>query len=188
MRTLSVFNSISLDGYFVAENNDLNWAYDVSPDAEYDAFVANNAQGGGVLVFGRMTYEMMAGYWPTEQAKQAMPEVAEGMNRMQKVVFSKTMKKATWNNTMLVHGNVVAELRKMKKEPGPDMVILGSGSIVSQLAQEKLIDSYQCVVVPIILGKGRTMFDGVQERVHLKLVDSRAFNNGKVVLTYERAT
>lgn len=187
MPKLHVFNSISLDGYFVGENGDLSWAYNVDPDAEYDAFVANNASGNGALLFGRVTYEMMAGYWPTEQAKQTMPEVAEGMNRMQKVVFSKTIKKASWNKTKLVNGDIVAEVQKMKKENGPDMVILGSGSIVSQLAQQDLVDSYQCVVVPVVLGKGRTMFDGLRERLKLKLVDSRAFDNGKVVLAYEKA-
>ena len=187
MSKLHVFNSISLDGYFVGENGDLSWAYNAGPDAEYDAFVADNASGNGVLLFGRITYEMMASYWPTVQAKQAMPEVAEGMNRMQKVVFSRTMKKATWNNTKLINSDVVTEVRKLKKESGPEMVILGSGSVVSQLAQHDLVDSYQCVVLPVVLGKGRTMFDGVKERMQLKLVDTRAFGNGKVVLTYERA-
>ena len=187
MRKLHVFNSISLDGYFVGDNGDLSWAYNVSSDAEFDAFVASNAQGDSMLLFGRITYEMMAGYWPTEQAKQSMPEVAEGMNRAQKVVFSRTLVKATWNNTKLVSGDIVTEMRRMKKTAGPDMVILGSGSIVSQFAQGGLIDSYQCAVLPVILGKGRTMFDGVKERLQLKLVASRAFNNGKVVLTYERA-
>ncbi|MCI0560019.1 MAG: dihydrofolate reductase family protein [Nitrososphaera sp.] len=186
MPKLHVFNSISLDGYFVGENGDLSWAYNVVPDPEYDAFVANNASGEGALLFGRITYEMMASYWPTEQAKQAMPEVADGMNKMQKLVVSKTMTKATWNNTKLIKGDIVAEIQKRKREPGPDMVILGSGSLVSLLAQQGLIDSYQCVVVPVVLGKGRTMFDGIQERIQLKLVDSRAFKNGKVVLTYKR--
>jgi len=185
MPKLHVFNNISLDGYFVGENGDLSWAYNVAPDAEYDAFVANNASGNGVLLFGRVTYEMMASYWPTEQAKQAMPEVAEGMNRMQKIVFSKTLNKASWNNTKLVKADVAAEVRKMKNEPGNDMVILGSGSIVSQLAREGLIDQYQLVVVPVVLGKGRAMFEGIKERLQLRLTKTQSFTNGKVVLTYE---
>lgn len=114
-----------------------------------------------------------------------MPIVAERMNSMPKVVFSRTLDKASWNNTKLVKGDMAAEVRKMKKEPGEGMAILGSGSIVSQLAPEGLIDEYQVVVNPIVLGKGRTMFDGVKEKLNLKLTKTRTFGNGNVVLCYE---
>ncbi len=185
MRTLNVFNNISLDGYFVDAHGDMSWVYSMKPDPELDAFVSNNAQGDGVLLFGRITYDMMASYRPTEQARQAMPAVADGMNRAEKVVFSRTMKKATWNNTRLINGNIVDEVRKMKKEPAAGMVILGSGSIVSQLTQAGLVDSFQVVVVPVILGSGRKMFEGMKDRVRLSLQNSRSFRNGKVVLTYQ---
>jgi dihydrofolate reductase len=114
-----------------------------------------------------------------------MPAVAEGMNSLPKVVFSKTLNQASWNNTTLLKGDLAAEMRKMKQAPGEDMVILGSGSIVSQLAQEGLIDEYQIVVNPVILGKGRTMFDSVKEKLRLKLTKTRAFGNGNVLLCYE---
>jgi dihydrofolate reductase len=127
----------------------------------------------------------MASYWPTPHAAQNFPIVAQGMNSMPKVVFSRTLDKATWNNTKLVKSGVAAEIRKMKSEPGPGMVILGSGSIVSQLAEEGLIDEYQMVVNPTALGKGRTMFDGIKEKLSLKLTGTRAFGNGNVVLCYE---
>lgn len=185
MRPLSVFNNVSLDGYFVDARGDMSWAYSVSPDPEFDAFVSNNAQGGAILLFGRITYEMMAGFWPTEQAMKTMPAVAEGMNRAEKIVFSRTMKNATWNNTKLVKGDIVQEVRTLKQHAGSDMVILGSGSIVSQLTQAGLVDSYQVVVVPVVLGSGRTMFDGVKEKIRLRLLNSQTFRNGKVVLTYE---
>jgi dihydrofolate reductase len=107
------------------------------------------------------------------------------MNNMPKVVFSRTLEKASWKNTKLVKGDIAAEVRKMKGEPGPDMAILGSGSIVSQLAQAGLIDEFQVVVNPIVLGKGRTLFEGVEEKIALKLIRSRAFGNGNVVLYYE---
>lgn len=185
MRKLIVFNHVSLDGYFVDRNGDMSWAKADHQDAEWDAFVAGNASGGGVLVFGRVTYEMMASFWPTPFAIESMPAVAKGMNSMEKVVFSRTLKQATWNNTKLVQGDPAAEMRKMKKETGPDMVILGSGSIVAQLAPESLIDEYQIVVNPLVLGKGRTMFDGVKEKLRLKLANTRAFGNGNVLLCYE---
>jgi dihydrofolate reductase len=163
----------------------MSWAKADHQDAEWDAFVTGNASGGGVLVFGRTTYEMMASFWPTPLAIESMPAVAEGMNSMEKVVFSRTLQQASWNNTKLVKGDLAVEIRKMKKESGKDMVILGSGSIVTQLAQEGLIDEYQIVVNPIVLGKGRTMFDGVKEKLRLKLTNTRTFGNGNVFLSYE---
>ena len=187
MRKLVVFNHASVDGYFVDVKGDMSWAKADHQDAEWNAFVAENASGGGLLVFGRITYELMAGFWPTPFAMESMPIVAEGMNSMPKVVFSRTLDQAPWNNTRLVKGDMVAEVRKMKKEPGDDMVILGSGSIVSQLAPESLIDEYQVVVNPIVLGKGRTMFEGVKEKLILKLTKTRAFSNGNVFLCYEPA-
>lgn len=105
---------------------------------------------------------------------------------MPKVVFSRTLDQVSWNNTKLVKGDLPGEVRKMKEEPGDGMVILGSGSIVSQLTQQGLIDEYQVVVNPIVLGKGRTMFEGVKEKLTLRLTKTRAFGNGNVFLCYER--
>jgi len=185
MRQLVVFNHVTLDGYFVDMNGDMSWAKADHQDAEWNAFVAGNASGGGVLVFGRITYEMMASFWPTPFAIESMPVVAEGMNSMPKVVFSRTLEKASWNNTTLVKGDLASEVRRMKHEPGPGMVIFGSGTLVSQLAQDGLIDDYQIVVNPIVLGKGRTMFDGIKEKLNLKRTRTRAFGNGNVLLCYE---
>ncbi len=185
MRKISVFNHVSLDGYFVDKNGDMSWAKADPNDAEWNAFVTENASGESTLLFGRITYEMMASFWPTPMAMEMMPSVAERMNNLPKVVFSRTMSKASWNNTKLVKGDFAAEVRKMKKESGPDTVILGSGSIVAQLAQEGLIDEYQIVVNPIALGKGRTMFDGLKEKLMLKLTKTRIFGNGNVFLCYE---
>lgn len=182
MRKLIVFNSVTVDGYFVDMNGDMSWAH--NKDAEFDSFVEDNASGGGELLFGRITYELMASYWPTPYAIENYPVVAKGMNSLPKVVFSRTLVKASWNNTKLVKDGMAAEIRKMKKEPGKDMVIMGSGSIVTQLAHEGLIDEYQVVVIPVVLGKGRTMFDGIKEKLTLKLTKTRAFGNGNVFLCY----
>ena len=182
MRRVVVFNMVTLDGFFVDSKGDMSWAH--KNDAEWNAFVGENASGSGVLLFGRITYELMASYWPTPMALQNSPVVAKGMNDMPKVVFSRTLDKVSWSNTKLVQGDMAAEVRKMKNEPGPDMVILGSGSIVSQLAQENLIDEYQIALSPIVLGKGRTLFEGVRETLNLKLTKSRTFGNGNVFLCY----
>jgi dihydrofolate reductase len=185
MRKLSVFNQVTLDGYFAGVNGDISWAHRQKEDAAWSAFVSGNASAQGQLLFGRITYELMTKYWPTPLAKENDPIVADGMNRMPKVVFSRTLNTATWSNTTLVKTDMAAAVRRMKTEPGSDMVILGSGSIVSQLTQERLIDEYQIVVLPSVLGKGRTMFDGVSDTLNLSLTSTRRFDNGNVVLCYE---
>jgi len=185
MQRLVVFNSVSVDGYFVDTNGDMSWAKNATPDAEWDAFGAENAKSGGTLLFGRITYQMMASFWPTPLAAQMDPVVAGQMNRLPKVVFSRTLDQASWSNTTLVKGDMAAEVRKMKQEPGKGMAVLGSGSVVSQLAQAGLVDEYQIVVNPVVLGGGRTLFDGITEKLALKLTKTRAFGNGNVLLCYE---
>jgi dihydrofolate reductase len=185
MRSLIVFNQVSLDGYFVDARGDMSWAH--KNDAEWQAFTQENASGGGELVFGRVTYQMMAGYWPTPMAAAASPLVAERMNSLPKVVFSNTLETASWSNTRLVKGDIVAAVRTMKAEPGPGMAIMGSGTIVAQLTAAGLIDEYQLCINPIVLGGGRTMFEGVKEKVKLKFKKERTFKNGNVVVWYEPA-
>ena len=187
MRRLSVFNHVSVDGYFTDASGNMTWAHQGSDDPEFQEFSQSNAGGEGELLFGRVTYEMMAGFWPSAVAKQMMPEVAEGMNRMRKTVFSRKLGDVSWNNTRLLKGNLVSEVRNLKSETGPDIVFLGSGSIVGQLAVEGLIDTYQVIVNPIVLGKGRTLFEGVAEKLTLKVTGSRTFKNGKVLICYEPA-
>lgn len=186
MRKLVVFNNVTLDGYFTDANGDMSWAH--KSDPEWNAFAADNAKGGGILLFGRITYELMASFWPTPAAMEIMPEVAEGMNNMPKIVFSRTLDKVSWKNTKLVKRGLVEEVQKMKNEPGEDMVILGSGSIVSQLSEHGLIDEYQIVLNPIVLGKGRTMFDGISKGLPMKRTKTRTFENGNVFLCYEPVT
>jgi dihydrofolate reductase len=187
MRKLVAFNHVTLDGYFAGANGDMRWAQTGNDDPEYQAFVAENASGGGELLFGRVTYDMMASYWPTPIADQHNPAVAKGMNSMAKVVFSRTLSEATWNNTRLLKGDLVTEVRRLKQEAGPGMAILGSGSIIAQLAPEDLIDEYQMMVDPVALGKGRSMFEGIPAMLTLKVTRSRTFKNGKVFLCYEPA-
>jgi dihydrofolate reductase len=187
VRKLTIFNTISLDGYFADPQGDMSWAKPQAEDAEHAAFVAENAKGGGMLLFGRVTYEMMAAFWPTPMAAQVMPDVAERMNSLPKIVFSATLDKASWHNTTLIKGDVATEVRKLKGAAGPAMTVLGSGSIVAQLAQARLIDEYQVMIAPVILGAGWTLFEGVKDRLALTLTRSRAFGNGSVFLSYAPA-
>ena len=107
------------------------------------------------------------------------------MNKTPKIVFSNTLKIAEWNNTMLVFGSAEEEVKKLKEQPGKDMVIFGSGELVTSLAEAGLIDEYRVIVNPIVLGKGRSLFGGLKERLKLKLISSRVFKSGNVLLTYQ---
>lgn len=182
MRKLGIFLSLSLDGYYCDRNGDMSWAH--REDPEFKAFVAGNAASGGELLMGRVTYELMASYWPTPFAMEREPETAESMNSLPKVVFSRTLKAAGWSNSRLVHGSLVEEVRSMKAGKGRDMVVLGSASIVRQLAEAGLVDDYQFVVVPIALGGGRPVFEGLSRPLQLELTGIRAFRNGNVLLSY----
>jgi dihydrofolate reductase len=182
MRKVAAFEQVSLDGFIADAQGDMHWAH--KSDPEWNAFVAENASGGGALLFGRVTYELMASFWPTPQAFATARVVAQRMNEMPKVVFSRTMNDPSWSNTRLVKGDPAAEVRRMKSEPGPTMTVMGSGSIVSQLAQAGLIDEYQIVVNPVGLGGGKSLFAGMTRTLALALTRSRAFQNGNVVLTY----
>jgi dihydrofolate reductase len=185
MRTLSVFNQTSVDGFFATKNGGVPRPHRQDDDAEFRDFVAGNASGGGELLFGRKTYEMMASFWPTPAAAEQFPAVARGMNGKVKHVVSRTLREASWQNSKLLEGDLVAAVSALKKTPGAPLVILGSGSIVSQLAQADLIDELQVLVLPVVLGEGRTMFEGVNQSFDLRLVKTRAFKNGNVFLVYE---
>lgn len=185
MRRLVSFLTISLDGYFTDANGDMSWAH--SRDPEFDAFVANNASGDGEFLFGRRTYEMMASFWPMPQAAQMMPDVAERMNSRPKHIASKTLNEVSWSNSSLIEGELIEAARELKASDGPDLVVLGSGSVVAQLAEVGLIDEFQFVVAPIALGGGRTPFEGMNQKLALRLTESRTFQNGKVFVRYEVA-
>lgn len=181
MPKLSVFNLVTLDGYFAGAGGDISW-HDV--DAEFQEFAEKNSNSGNTLIFGRVTYELMASYWPSPDALRNDPIVAKGMSRSPKIVFSRTLAKADWVNTRLVKNDMLGEVRKLKQQSGQDLTILGSGTIVAQLAQAGLIDEYQILVNPVVLGKGRTMFEGIKDRLTLKRTTTRTFGNGSVLLCY----
>jgi dihydrofolate reductase len=187
MRKVHVFEHVSLDGFFTDAKGEIGWLHQRAQDPEWEAFVRENASSNGVLVFGRKTYDMMAGWWPTPQAAKSEPVVAERMNALEKVVFSKTLERAEWSHTTLLKGDPAAEVKRLKAETGNDLVVMGSGTIVSQLAQDRLVDEYQLVFDPIVLGKGRTLFEGVTERIELKRLRTREFRNGNLVVHYAPA-
>lgn len=181
MRKLSVFNFMTLNGFYKGKNEDISWH---KHGEEESAFAAEGSKSGSTLVFGRVTYQMMESYWPTALAKQNSPQVAEGMNESEKIVFSKTLKFTNWENTRIVRTDPAEEIKRLKKENGNDLTILGSGTIVSLLAEKNLIDNYMFMVDPVVLGEGTSIFHGIKHRPDLKLVDTRTFKSGVVLLNY----
>ncbi len=182
MQKLIVFNHITLDGYFTDINGDMSWAH--KQDEEWDAFTRENAGSGGTLIFGRKTYDLMNSFWPTPAAMQQMPDIAKRMNDAPKVVFSTTLNQANWQNTTLIKTNITEEIHKLKQQPGKGLVVLGSGSIVAQLAGEHLIDEYHLVLNPIAIGSGRSLFEGLVNHLSLQLDTSRIFGNSNILLRY----
>jgi len=180
MRKLRVFESISIDGYFTDESGDMSWAQLGRQDAEFSDWVGSNASSGGVLLFGRKTYQMMEAFWPTPVAAEQMPVVAKGMNAATKYVASRTIQ-PTWSNTHLLEGDLVTAVRELKSSTGPGITVLGSGSVTTQLGEAGLIDEYQFVIIPVALGSGRTVFT---KGCKLRLIDHRAFRCGNVMVIY----
>ena len=183
MAKVRVFNQVSVDGFFCDVQGDVNWAHKFDP--EWMDFVASNASGNGVLLFGRKTFQMMEAAWTSPMAAKMNPALAERMTQLPKVVFSRTLETVGWANTTLIRDDLLGAVRELKRLEGPDRVVMGSGSVVAQLTQAGLVDEYQLVLNPIILGRGRTLFEGLEPKRALSLKKSRPFSNGNVVLWYE---
>ncbi|MDQ6799288.1 MAG: dihydrofolate reductase family protein [Acidobacteriota bacterium] len=186
MKTISVFNHVTLDGFYAGPDGEIDWFKSIKKDPALDKYLHGQSQGGSSLMMGRTTYAMMKSYWPTPEAIKSDPEMARVMDHGRKVVFSKTLKKVeegpNWKNITLVHDIDRKQILKLKEKD--DFTILGSGSIVQQLANLGLIDAYQLVVVPIVLGAGKPLFKDVRA-TNLKLVEEKSFKNGLVVLKYK---
>ena len=188
MKSLGVFNHITVDGFYAGPHGEIDWFKAISKDDEYERFTHQQSQGGSTLIFGKTTYEMMRSYWPTPDAIKNDPHMAGVMNNSPKIVFSKTLKTVEdgphWRNVTLSHEIRRDAILELKRKS--DITVLGSGSVIQHLANLGLIDHYQLVVVPLVLGSGKRLFQDVK-RAGLRLEDSRAFRNGIVVLNYAPA-
>ncbi len=181
MRKVFLFNLVTLNGFFEGPNEDISWHH---VDEEFNEFAVNQLHEIGTLLFGRVTYQVMASYWPTEAAKNDDPMVAGLMNDMPKVVFSKTLDKADWENSRLVKGDPAAEVSKLKQQPGKDIAIFGSSNLAVTLAEHDLIDEYRIIVNPVFLGEGTPLLKGIKDKIELKLLQARTFKSGNILLYY----
>lgn len=180
MRKAIVSNMMSLDGYLEGAKRELDWHV---VDEEFFAYAAEMLNSVDTILFGRRTYEMMAAYWP----QAAADAIAEKMNGLPKVVFSRSLKSADWAHTTVLRGEAQKHVQALKQAPGGDMVILGSGALASSLLEAGLIDEYRVILNPVVLGAGRSLFQGMRERVRLRLRRVRPFRSGVVLLAYEPA-
>ncbi|NOU46923.1 MAG: dihydrofolate reductase [Bacteroidales bacterium] len=181
MRKLSAFNFITLNGYFHGPEGDISWH---RHGAEENQFAAESMKAENTLLFGRKTYEMMAGYWPGPMAIENDREVAEGMNNADKIVVTRTLKNAAWNNTRILTGDLVTGINRLKASPGNNITLLGSGSILTQLAENGLIDEYLVMIDPVAIGAGTPIFDQIGTVLNLKLTQVKSFKSGVVLLGY----
>lgn len=182
MRKIILFNMMTLDGFFEGDNQTIDWH---NVDADFNDFSNEQINSVDAILFGRKTYELMESYWTSPEAISNDPVIANQMNSKSKIVFSKTMKKAEWNNTLLINDNIHSEMEKLKNQDEKDLIIFGSANLASIFIQHDLIDEYRIVVNPIILGQGNPLFIKTLAPLKLKLIKTRTFNSGNVLLYYE---
>lgn len=181
VRTLKAYNFLTLNGFFKGPHEDISWHAHGGDEEQYSV---ESLQGDGMLLFGRRTYEMMASFWPTAVAAEQFPEVAAGMNRAAKIVFSKKQFTPRWDNTRVITGDIVNEVRTLKATPGKDMTILGSGGIISLFTEHRLIDEYEFMIDPVAIPEGTTVFAGITEKLKLEITGSKVFKSGVVLVSY----
>lgn len=191
MRKVVVYNLVTLDGFFARSNGDLDWHH---TDDEFDRFIGEQFNELDAILLGRVTYELFVSFWPTPQAMKEDPVTAEKMNGLEKIVFSTTLNQVEWgtfDNARLVKTDAVGEINRLKqqggkKQDGKNLVIFGSGSLISSIVPSGVIDEYRLLVHPLVFGQGNgmPMFKNVGSQLDLNLLNTRSFNSGNVLLIY----
>ena len=194
MRKIFLHIFVSLDGFVEGPNKELDW---MSTDDEFEEYINGVLASIDAMIFGRKAFELLAEYWPTAAenpagaADPANParhiEAARMMNEKQKIVFSTTLKKADWNNSRIVGGDLAAEISRLKNEPGKDIAVFAGAGIAASLMRLGLIDEYRIIVNPILLGAGTPLFQGSYDRSMLNLMETKPFKSGATLLSYHTA-
>ena len=181
MRKVIASEFVTLDGVL----EDPQWTFEF-PSEEQDKFKFDELAAVDSLLLGRVTYEGFAAAWP--QMEEQTGEYGAWMNGYPKYVVSTTLEEPLeWNNSTLIKGDVAEEVSNLKRQPGKDILIFGSGTLVNALTQHDLIDEYRLMIFPVVVGSGKRLFgDGIDSKA-LRLVDTKTFGSGVVVLTYRQA-
>jgi dihydrofolate reductase len=185
MRKVVLFMHLSLDGFAAGPNGELNW---VPYDDETQDYADGIVSTVGAAIYGRVTYGMMEGYWPTvpnnPSSSQREKDHANWYMNIEKIVLSKNLMQVNSNNTKLIKENIVEEIGKLKEQSGKDLVIFGSPSVAKTFIQLGLIDEFQLTVSPVILGRGVRLFEDLQKQMNLELLSCRALKSGIITLHY----
>lgn len=188
MRKLVLFLHASLDGFVEGPNGEMDIGW-IAYNAELEIHAQEILSTADTVIWGRGTYQMMHSYWPSvpsnPSASQHERNHAEWIEKTAKIVFSTTLEKVEWNNSRLVKEDVEEEIRNLKQQPGKDMVILGSPRLAHYLMQYDLIDEYQITVSPVLVGKGLPLFQGLKDKINLKLIANKTFDSGAIGLSYQ---
>ena len=179
MRSLFWQMLVSLDGFMEGPNRELDWHV---ADDDFNRYVADMLGSIDAILLGRVTYQLFADYWPS-----ATDAEAGVMNKLPKVVFSKTLDKVEWNNSRLVKASLAEEVARLKQQPGKDLALFGSADLASSFMRLGLIDEYRILVNPVVLGAGNPMFKDVKGRPALKLLKTETLRSGVVILSYRPA-
>jgi len=183
MKRIIVCNWISLDGFFSGPNDETDWFY---WNDEVEDYQLHAQKRFDTMLFGRRTYDIMANYWPTPLSTNEHPAITRFMNNTKKIVFSKSLKQPAWNNCTLLPEINKKGIENIKEASIGDILILGSGSIASQLINLDMVDELRLFLNPVILGKGNPMFQHVHGRVSLRHEISKTFSNGLTLDIYTK--
>lgn len=182
MRKLILFNMVTLDGFFEGINHSIEWHI---VDKEFNEFAIDQLNSAGILIFGRKTYELMAGYWPSLAATTDDPVIAYKMNTISKIVVSGSLDKAVWENTRLIKNNIKEEITTLKNQSGKDLYLFGSAELAASLREMNLIDEYRILLNPVVIGLGKPLFGYLQHNLHFRLLKTKKFKSGNILLCYE---
>jgi len=184
MRKLYLFMMVSLDGYFEGYNHDLSWHN--ANNEEFKRLVEEHSINTDAIVMGRVTYELMKDFWPTDEALKLEPETAAFMTNTQKYAVSHKPFDPGWENAEVIHENIFEGINALKQKDGKDIAIFGSNMLTVSLMEEGLVDEFRLMVNPVAIGSGTPLFHGIKSRVDLTLDSVRKYRSGNVLLTYKR--
>jgi len=185
MRKVIASSFVTLDGFMAGPQGELDWNEPYF-DEEMATYIREQFRIVDTILYGRVTYELFAHYWPVQGVKDD-PIFAEKINSLPKIVFSRTLEKVEWNNSRLVKDHIAQEIRSLKQQSGKNMVIDGSPTLIHSFTKLGLIDEYRIRLHPVVLGSGKRLFKDNSDRINLKLVESQTFRSGVVILHYQPA-
>lgn len=179
--------NVTLDGYMSGSECELDWHFQYWTKDMAATFCEELSKADTILL-GRVTYNAMARYWPSKVAYPSLRgedvAFANMMNSVTKIVFSKTITSPEWSNSKLANGNLEDEINLLKQELGKDIIVYGSGRLVTSLIKSGMVDEYQLWLHPVVLGKGKPLFKSIHSRLYMKIVNIKAFSSGVVILYY----